>query len=168
MDEKYKNRFTDVVLWKGKPLFRPYLVKHIFSYNGVIQILLMGIGISIIGSLINKMNYDWKGFFSFVVVLCCAGAIQTLFKAISYNKTCYWITKDAVYIQSGLIKPEVTAIEVAAIRFVNIEKSAIEEKNNAGTIIIDCGETELRDNEEYKILHKLLAVANPEDVIRLI
>ena len=168
MSKAQVNQFDDIVLWIGRPLFKPYLLNHIFSYESTIQILLIGLIFPLFGSVLNKTNFDWKNFSVFVLLLSVGAIIQILLKIIGYRNTKYWITKDALYIQTGVISPNVISIPKNTILFIDIEKSSAEQKLNAGTVIIDDGELKKRDLEEYKVYKKLIAIANPEDAVRFL
>jgi len=161
------SQFDDVILWMDKPLFKPYLINHIFSYKGTIQILVTGLGLSLTFCLWNRTRYDWTGFLSFVTVLSVVAFVGILIKIVTYRNIKYWITKDAVYIQTGVINPTVTSIQKDKIHSIDIEKSRMEKKCDAGTIVIDDGELRKADSEEYKVYKKLIAVKNPEKAVRL-
>jgi uncharacterized membrane protein YdbT with pleckstrin-like domain len=167
MDRIEENQFNDIV-WKGKPLFKPYFLNHILGWKSSVQILLIGLGFSLLGSLLNKTRFEWNDFLVFIIILCFAGAIQIFLKIITYRNTKYWITNDAVYIQTGAVLPSVISIQKKKILFVDIKKSNIEEKHCVGTVIIDDGEVKKADFEEYKVYKSLIAIKNPEEAIRLL
>jgi hypothetical protein len=166
MSKTQENQFN--VLWTGKPLFKPYLLNHIFSYDSTIQILLIGLIFPLLGGILDKTSFDWYSFIVFILLLCVGAIVQTLLKIICYRNTKYWITKDALYIQTGLIKPKVVSIQKNRILFIDIEKTTTEQKHNAGTVIIDDGELKIRDLEEYKVYKKMIAIPNPEDAVRVL
>jgi len=162
-----ESQFDDVILWMDKPLFKPYLINHIFSYRSTVQILVIGLGLSLTFCLWKGAKYDWNGFLSFVTVLSVVAFFQILIKIVTYRNIKYWITKDTLYIQTGVIRPTVTSIQKSKIHSIDIQKSSAEKKYDAGTIVIDDGELEKRDSEEYKVNKKLIAVRNPEKAVRL-
>jgi membrane protein YdbS with pleckstrin-like domain len=168
MDSNRKSQFDDIVLWSGRPLFKPYLINHIFSYLSTIRILLIGLTIALSGSMWNNKKIDWNSFLLFIVILSIAFILQVLFKIVGFRNIRYWITKDAVYIQTGAIRPGVILIQKSKILYANIEKSSAEEKYGVGTVIIDDGEIRKPDLDEYKVLKKLIAIKNPEKTIRLL
>jgi uncharacterized membrane protein YdbT with pleckstrin-like domain len=168
MNSTEKSQFSDIVLWMGRPLFKPYLINHIFGYKSTIQILLIGLVISLFSSLWDNKIFDWSNFLSFIIILCIAGIFQLLVKIIGYRNTKYWITNDAVYIQTGVIKSTVISIQKNTILFINVKKSDAEEKLGAGTIIIDDGEIKKKELEEYKVYKNLIAIKNPEVALRLL
>jgi Bacterial PH domain len=168
MDRNQESQFDDIVLWTGRPLFKPYLINHILSYQSTIRILITGLAISSIGSLGNNPGFDWNTFLTFSAILCIAGIVQILLRIVSYRNIKYWITKDAVYIQNGVIRPVVISIQKDKIIYIDIKKSSAEEKQGAGTVIIDDGEIKKRDLDEYKVYKNLIAIKNPEEAVRLL
>ena len=168
MNRTQESQFNDFVLWMGRPLFRPYLINHIFSYKRTVQIVLISLTISLAGSLWDNTKFDWNNLVGFVAILCIVGFLQIILKIFGYHNTKYWITKDAVYIQTGVIKPTVASIRKGKILFIDIKKSTEEEKRGAGTVVIDDGELKRRDLEEYKVYKKLIAIKNPEEAVRLL
>lgn len=108
---------------------------------------------------------EW--FFCFFGILCFAALIQILLKIIGHHNTKYWITKDAVYIQAGVLKPIITLIKKDKILFIDIEKSNAEKKYEAGTLVIDDGETKKGDLEDYKVYKRLIAIRHPEEAVGL-
>jgi uncharacterized membrane protein YdbT with pleckstrin-like domain len=168
MDKNSKSQFDDTIIWIDKPVFRAYVKRHILTYKGAFQVLLIGSAISLLASLLNQQMYDWIGFLYFAGILLFVGITQLLLKMIGYNKTRYWITRQAVYIQGGIIKRRVTSIPRTSIIFLDIEMSEIERKCHAGTVLIDCGETKISDGEKQKLFRRLEAIPNPEAVIKLL
>jgi uncharacterized membrane protein YdbT with pleckstrin-like domain len=161
-----KSQLNDLVLWIGKPLFKPYLVTQIIAYKWTIIILLLGIGIPLIGTTLDGSLFNWENTIAFICIVTAIGIGQILLKIIGFKNRKYWITKEAVYIQSGVIRSSVRVIEKSKMVFIDVKKNKFDRKYNTGTIVIDCGETKRRDNEEYKIYQRLEAIQNPEEVLR--
>jgi hypothetical protein len=80
MNTTQGSKFDDFVLWTGKPLFKPYLTIHTFSYQSTVRILLIGLAIGLFGSLWDNRRFDWNTFFVFIAILSAAGIVQILLR----------------------------------------------------------------------------------------
>jgi uncharacterized membrane protein YdbT with pleckstrin-like domain len=114
------------------------------------------------------MNYGWSDLITTCLIIVTPVLLVILFKLLAYHKTKYWITKDALYLQTGFLNTKTLVVHKADIIHINLEQTPFEKRNNAGTVIIDCGEMERIDNNESKVLYKLEALRNPVEVIRLL
>lgn len=168
MDQSQINQQSEIILWTGKPLFKPYLMKHLLTYLTPLLINLVFLATCIAASLKHgEKYYDSFGFTTFTIIIILL-TIQTLYKIVAYRNTQYWITKDAVYIHPGGMQTIADSIPKKKIIHIDITQSKQEEKLGAGTIVIDDGETKEDDGKEVKVYKYLYAIKDPVAAVRLL
>jgi hypothetical protein len=168
MNQPQNNQYPDVVLWTGKPMFKPYVTDHILKTVSGLQLFLVFLTITLGSTFLQHKKYNWEVIFIFSVFVSVMYFIQTVLHLIGYRNVKYWITKDAVYIQKGVISPEVVSVHKKNMIRIDITKSKREKKPGAGTIVIDDGETKEDDGKEVKVYKYLFAIKDPEAAVRLL
>jgi uncharacterized membrane protein YdbT with pleckstrin-like domain len=168
MNQPQNNQYPDVVLWTGKPLFKPYITDYILSTLSGLQLFLVFLTITLGGAILQHEKYNWAAIVTFSVFIGVIYFIQTVLRIIGYRNVKYWITKDAVYIQKGVISAEVVSVHKKNMIRIDITKSRLEEKLGAGTIVIDDGETKEDDGKEVRVYKNLFAIKDPEAAVRLL
>lgn len=164
----HESLFDDIVLWQGKPLLRPYLINGIVANDWKIYLFITGFSVIMGSGLLKGEKFDLHILLTGLKILTIVCVVETLLWFVSYRNAKYWITKDAVYIQKGILSPKVISVQKKKIIRIDIEKSKAEKRLNAGTIIIDDGEIKDNDGKEEKVYKKLIAIEDPEAVVRLL
>lgn len=165
MAEDQQSQFDDVIIWIGKPLFKPYALHHILKIEDTIRFFVISIILFLLFSVFGGTIYNWKSLLIFILVVIGTHIIGISFKILNYKKIKYWITKEHLYIQNGLSRSP-TIIEKKKIIFINTEISGIDKKYDTATVLIDTGEIKTEDTGKHKVYHRLESIENHTEVLR--
>lgn len=160
------SNLNQVILWEGKPEFKPYATIGFLDFIRSIAFGCFVVTVFIILSKVGQFSLNWIAMTMILVISFLDGLIRFVIKILNYKKTSYRITDKRVYIKNGIIDSHVKEIGKDKIKHIDTNISKIERKYNAGTILIWTGEVKESDNQEVKVLYKFESVKDVNEILR--
>lgn len=154
------------ILWLGKPVFIPYILRSIWVNLftiafGVIWI----VGTKGISNGESDQN-SWTWLFGLLALI--HGGYMLLYQLFSFPNTAYGYSNRRVMMRTGFIGTDFKTIEHAKISEIEVNVNMFERWFNVGTIRFFSGQTETDDGETVKLYDGWISVKDPYTVFKMV
>jgi hypothetical protein len=165
MDIDFKTSLDENVIWHGKPEFKPYILLGLLRFASATKFLAF---IWLLMLVSNMIGYgpNWGAMFMFAFLIVSIELFMLGRRYFNYNSTHYFITNKRVIIRNAAHCTK--SLDRNLIIKLDIAASGVERKYCTGSILIDIGEVRNNDGQDQKVLYKLEAISDPEQVLRIL
>lgn len=155
------------LLWEGRPEFKPFIVYGILDFLSSLKFLAFAWAAFILLSKIGNNKLNWT--LMWLIAFSITGI--SLFKLgkryFDQKAITYYLTNWRVVIVNKNATISIKSIARSSIKSLDIIVNKAEQKYHTGTILIDIGEVRDNDGKNEKIIYRLEAISEPENILRM-
>jgi hypothetical protein len=156
------------LLWEGRPEFKPFIIYGILDFLSSLKFLAFAWTAFILLSKVGNHNLNWTMMWLIAFIIIGAGLFKIGKRYFDQKAITYYLTNWRVVIVNKNAAITTKSIARSSIKSLDMQVSKTEQKYHTGTILIDTGEVWNNDGIEEKVIYRLEAIAEPENVLRLL